>query len=103
MLPRPSANLPVSTCVSTVSGWFRYCAGAITLAMSSRFFGSRAMADAVSTERTSAAKVLGFFSMNSAEVPKAQQGWPFHRSRVSRCRKPISSNTARWLKGSGPR
>ena len=36
-LPRPSANLPVSTCCSTISGWFRYCAGEMTLAISSRF------------------------------------------------------------------
>ncbi len=27
------------------------------------------------------------------EVPKAQQGWPFHRSLVSRWMKPTSSNT----------
>ncbi|MNT36147.1 hypothetical protein D3C72_1722120 [compost metagenome] len=61
------------------------------------------MAAEVSTARYSAAKVLGFFWMNSVLVPKAQQGWPFHRSLVSRWMKPTSSNTARWLKGSGPR
>ena len=36
------------------------------------------MAAAVNTERYNAAKVFGFFWMNSALVPKAQQGWPFH-------------------------
>ena len=75
----------------------------MTLAISSRFSALRAMAAEVSTARYSAAKLFGCFWMNSALVPKAQQGWPFHSSLVSRCRKPSSSYTARWLKGSGPR
>ena len=72
--PSPSANLPESTWFNTVSGWFRYAVGEITLAISSRFFGSRAIAAALSTERYNAAKVFGFCLMNSSLTPKAQHG-----------------------------
>ena len=71
--------------------------------MMGRFFGSRAMADDLRMARYSAAKEFGFCLIKSLGMAKEQHGWPSQISRLSMWMKPTSSNTARWLIGSGPR
>jgi len=58
----------------------RSAVGEITLAISSRFFASCAIAEAVRIERYSAANVLGFCLTKSSDTPNAQHGWPSQMS-----------------------